>query len=519
MPPDDATRCGLVKAKIHRYLIKFWRGIVSFVMERKRSYFWWHLLVWTFLMFVFSFLLYYAGIDFYVDALFQSISSLSATGLTTIDVSKAGLLVQLVILVGMVFCGAVLESTYPLAMSVEVVRRKQLQQAIWNNVDEAHLPPPPPEKKAVYIALTVTYLYWFSVQLLFGLLLGLFYAFSEKGQLLMHEHDLNPWWFAIFTTVSAFNNAGFSLLSDSVMQLATHSWPLFIISVLVLLGNVAYPIALRIVFHVMFKVARFFKLKDTTALQFILEQPRNYFTHLFGRRESFGLFWLLVIMSGTQTALLGIFSWNDPAFKDLDSSATFATMAFQSVTRTAGLNTIDISLVATSQQLLMIVMMYISAYPVAIFIRSTNVANSEEERSLAAQSKRMFFDDLTWIFVPWYLICLCEDTNDAGIGFIILFDVVSAYGTVGLSLGASGFIGTKAKLIMIVVMLMGRHRGMPDNIDGAIDIQGIEEILRYAQENAQAAEVAAREAHEQVDRDQSTFSSDDLRHERFDIAL
>jgi Trk-type K+ transport system membrane component len=470
-----ASRFDLVKSKFIAFFVGLKEGTVNFVWERRRSYFWWHLFIWTLLMFLFSLALYLAGIETYIDALFQAISALSATGLTTIDVSTASLEVQIVIFVGMILCGAVLESTYPLAMSVEIVRQKHRRQLLWDGFSEEP-PDPPPEKKAVYISLVVSYVYWLTVQVLFILPLGYYYQFSDKGAALMQEHNLNAWWFASFMGVSSFNNAGFSLLSDSIMQLATHQLALFLIAALVLLGNVAYPIALRAVFFFLHKFFAYFKFKSAAAFEFILENPRNYFTHLFGSRETWGLFWLLVLMTIGQTALLMVFSWNDPAFAHLDATATFSTMLFQSITRTAGLNTIDIGLVHTSQQLLMIVAMYISAYPVTIFLRSSNVANDEESRSLAAQSKRMFFDDLSWIVIPWYLICICEDTIDAGEGFIILFDVVSAYGTVGLSLGASGAIHFKSKIIMVVVMLMGRHRGMPDNIDGAIDMDGVAEL-------------------------------------------
>ena len=489
VPPTDfedglpRTRWEVFQRKSAIFFRTSLANTYQFCYDRRRSYFWWHLFVWTILMFLFSLALYMAGIPDYADCLFQAISALSATGLSTIDVSQTSLSVQIIIFAGMMLSGAVLESTYPLAMSVEVVRQKHKRQLLWDGWSEDEPPPdPPPEKKAVYLCLIVAYVYWLVVQLLFFVPLAYYYSFSTKGQQLMEDKQLNSLWFAGFMTVSSFNNAGFSLLSDSIMQLATHELSLFLISALVLLGNTAYPIALRGAFYIAHKICQRFHPKNAEAIEFILNNPRNYFTHLFGSRETWGLFWLLVIMSAGQTVLLAIFSSNDPAFSHLNSRATFTTMLFQSITRTAGLNTIDIALVRTSQQLLMIVAMYISAYPVTIFLRSSNVANDEKGRSLAAQSKRMLLDDLSWIVVPWYLICICQDTLDAGEGFIILFEVVSAYGTVGLSLGASAVFNLKSKIILTVVMLMGRHRGMPDNIDGAIDMEGVAEIQAFRRE-------------------------------------
>lgn len=59
--------------------------------------------------------------------------------------------------------------------------------------------------------------------------------------------------------------------------------------------------------------------------------------------------------------------------------------------------------------------------------------------------------------------------------FSVLFEVVSAYGTVGLSLGTptdnfslSGRFRTLSKLVVVAVMIRGRHRGLPNAIDRAI---------------------------------------------------
>lgn len=59
--------------------------------------------------------------------------------------------------------------------------------------------------------------------------------------------------------------------------------------------------------------------------------------------------------------------------------------------------------------------------------------------------------------------------------FRIIFECTSGYGTIGLTLGTpnnnyafSGEFGTASKLVMIVIMLRGRHRGLPVAIDRCV---------------------------------------------------
>jgi len=87
-----------------------------------------------------------------------------------------------------------------------------------------------------------------------------------------------------------------------------------------------------------------------------------------------------------------------------------------------------------------------------------------------------------WLALALFLVCIIERgaiTDEANWGwlniFTIIFELVSAYGTVGLSLGIpnqnyslSGAFRPLSKLIVCAVMLRGRHRGLPVAIDRAV---------------------------------------------------
>lgn len=141
--------------------------------------------------------------------------------------------------------------------------------------------------------------------------------------------------------------------------------------------------------------------------------------------------------------------------------------------------------------------MYISVFPIAISVRRTNVyeekslgvygslaEEDEDEREpsyVGAHFRRQLSFDLWYIFLGLFLIALAEgrrlrNTNDyAFTMFSCLFEIVSAYCTVGLSLGypnvnasfASEF-NNISKLIITAMQIRGRHRGLPYELDRAI---------------------------------------------------
>jgi Trk-type K+ transport system membrane component len=169
-------------------------------------------------------------------------------------------------------------------------------------------------------------------------------------------------------------------------------------------------------------------------------------------------------------------------------------------------------------------MMYISVFPIAISVRRTNVY---EERSLGiyasmerdedpdrepnyigAHLRKQLSFDLWYVFLGLFIISIVEvdriqDSNDASFNlFNILFEIVSAYGTVGLSIGYPGVnaafssqFRVLSKLVIISMQIRGRHRGLPYALDRAVLLPS-EELDR--------AEVA--EAEKNIRRRNSNFS-------------
>lgn len=185
---------------------------------------------------------------------------------------------------------------------------------------------------------------------------------------------------------------------------------------------------------------------------------------------------------------------NDPTVTVLPPAFRFLDGLFQAAaTRTAGFAVVNIADLHPAIQVSYLIMMYISIFPIAMSMRQTNVY---EEKSLGVWAdddddsnssylghhlRRQLSFDLWFVFLGFFLIAIVEgnrleNANDYAFTlFCVLFEIISAYGTVGLSLGYpgvntsfSGQLKTLSKLIMIAMQIRGRHRGLPYALDRAI---------------------------------------------------
>lgn len=204
---------------------------------------------------------------------------------------------------------------------------------------------------------------------------------------------------------------------------------------------------------------------------------------------------------------------------------------FQAVcVRSGGFYVVNISALQLGTQVIYVVMMYISVYPVAITMRHSNVyeerslgiyaddqfPNDDDQDSSSDTSRnplsmtpaagRIYFIrqqlraqmayDLWWIALAVIIICIVEagqfTRNPVTFSaFNIIFETVSAYGGVGISTGLpnqlysfSGAWHTLSKLVLCAVMIRGRHRGLPVAIDKAIMLPS-EKLIRAEEEDAQ----------------------------------
>lgn len=146
------------------------------------------------------------------------------------------------------------------------------------------------------LALILTGYFWtFSAIGVIGLVPWI-WNMESYGEVVDNAGVSRTWW-AFFTASSAFMDLGWTLTPDSMNSFNTAVWPMLLITFLVIIGNTAFPIMLRLIIW----VASLLVPVGTglyEELRFLLDHPRRCFTLLFPSGATWWLFWLLVILNG-----------------------------------------------------------------------------------------------------------------------------------------------------------------------------------------------------------------------------
>ncbi|KXJ87168.1 cation transport protein-domain-containing protein [Microdochium bolleyi] len=424
------------------------------------------------------------------------------------------------------------------------------------------------EYRALKLLSIIVPAYFFCWQILGCLALGAWIAVNLPQPAL--DNSINPWWNGVFNGLSAFNNSGMSVLDLNMIPYQGAYFVQIVMGAMILAGNTAYPIFLRLGFWTGLKVLNwatpddaYTEWKDT--LEYILKFPRRVYTNMFGSRQTWWLLFMLILLNGTDWVAYEILNLGNTELEKIPLGSRIINGLFQALAvRAGGFYIVPIPILYIGLQVLYVVMMYISAYPIVITMRHSNIY---EERSLgiyqdsdntshplqpstsaaSRQTRReqrsnsmsrairgTLFDwggvgaappprgrdrselrrsasrdggaaaandsansggsfvrhqvrsqlshDLWLIVLAVLLITIIETSHFLADPvtysvFNILFEVVSAYGCVGISLGVpwnnfsfAGGLYPGSKLVLVLVMLRGRHRGLPVALDRAVQL-------------------------------------------------
>jgi Trk-type K+ transport system membrane component len=196
----------------------------------------------------------------------------------------------------------------------------------------------------------------------------------------------------------------------------------------------------------------------------------------FPAKETWHLFSIQLITDFTMWILFEILNLGLPTFMAIPTNIRVYDGLFQATgLRTSGAYIINMSKLGPALLVAYLIAMYISNFPVVMALRQTN--NYEEKSigldrartggGLAMHIRRQSAYDIWFQLLAWSLICIIERGNlvaeQPGFNaFNILFEVTSAYGTVGLSTGVpyddyslSGAFQAASKIVMLAVMIRG----------------------------------------------------------------
>ncbi len=265
---------------------------------------------------------------------------------------------------------------------------------------------------------------------------------------------------AVFHSISAFCNAGFSLFSDNLVGFRNDPLVNLTIMLLIILGGIGF-LVLR-------------ELKDLALNR--ARQRRRLSLH----SKMVLLTSAILILGG---ALLIGFLERTASLQGASAGELFWTSLFQSVSaRTAGFNTIDLSHFEVPTLCLIMFLMFIGASPgscgggikttsLAIFIAimhsrlqgdaHTNVFRRTIPDEVTTKTLALVMLALLFMAVAIFALLVVQlqglDLAESRTGFMdYTFEAISAFATVGLSVGATAKLVPLGKLIVIILMFVGR---------------------------------------------------------------
>ncbi|ODH13097.1 hypothetical protein ACO22_07604 [Paracoccidioides brasiliensis] len=292
-------------------------------------------------------------------------------------------------------------------------------------------------------------------------LIGWIHNSDHKYRDYLRSVGQSPTWWAIYSGMTTFNNLGYTLTPDSMISFRAATFPIFLMTFLIYIGNTAYPCMLRLIIWLLFKLSpRNSRIREP--LNFLLDHPRRCFTLLFPSSPTWMLFFSLVFLNFIDVLLFLVLDLHNEEVLGVPSMWNrFLAALFQAASaRTTGTNTFSISKVHPAVQFMLMVMMYISAYPIAISVRRTNIY---EETSLGlydSTSEEIDESNTTASYLGTHL--------KKQLAFDLCGNVGLSLGHTAINSGLTTRFTVLGKLVICALMIRGRHRGLPYELDRAI---------------------------------------------------
>jgi Trk-type K+ transport system membrane component len=377
----------------------------------------------------------------FIDILFTAVSALSVTGLSTITIadtlSTTGIIILGFILqlgaVGVTSIGTLIWLLLGKRIGLKerrLIMTDQNQSGISGMVRLI--------KQIIYVLLTI--------ELIGFIVLGTYFLqyYPTVG-----EAYLN----GFFGTISAISNGGFDIPGHARIPFKDDYFVQLINMLLIIFGAIGFPVLIEV-------------------KQFIFSQKDNRILFRFSlfTKVTTVTFFALIVVGAVMIFLLDITnffvgkSWHEAFFYALFQSVT---------TRSAGLTTMDITQLTEQNHLFMSFLMFIGASPssagggirtttfalVVIFIityarggESIRIFNREVHEEDLLKAVTVTLMAIIMVACSVLVISAMEPFSLTQ----ILFEVTSAFGTVGLSLGITSDISTASKIILMLLMFIGR---------------------------------------------------------------
>ncbi|MCM2590214.1 TrkH family potassium uptake protein [Rossellomorea marisflavi] len=372
----------------------------------------------------------------WLEALFTTTSAMTVTGLAVVDTGSVYTVFGQIVVMCLIQLGGLGIMSFAvlivmmLGKKIGFKERLLLQQSL-------------NQTSVGGVIMLVRYLFTFSL-LVEGI--GMVFLATQWVPRYGWEQGL---YYSLFHSVSAFNNAGFGLWSDSMMQFVGNPVINFTLSFLFIIGGVGFTVLVDA-----WKSRAFRKLSLHSKIMILGTLMINVAATL-----------IIFILEYNNPGTLGHLSLGD---KGLASY-------FQAVTpRTAGFNTLDYGEMESPTILFTVLLMFIGAgsastgggiklttflmilLAVGAFLREKKdikIFRRSIDQTIILKSLAISTLSVLLVFSALFVLTISEKGADFQ---TLLFEVVSAFGTVGLSMNFSPELSTVGKWIIIFVMFAGK---------------------------------------------------------------
>jgi trk system potassium uptake protein len=371
----------------------------------------------------------------WVDSLFVTTSALTVTGLSTVDPATTFTVFGQVIIMCLIQVGGIGVMSFALLIFIMLGKKISLQKRIvlQQSLNQTSL-------GGIVRLLKRLFIFALIIEGIATILLAIVWV-PELGL-------AKGLYFSLFHAVSAFNNAGFALFSNNLIDFVGNPIVNFVISSLFILGGIGFTVMVDV-----WKKRSFKKLSLHSRLMII----GTFAMNIIGM---FIIFFLEYRNPHTLGALSTVEQW-------------FAAYFQATSLRTAGFNTIDLANINSATVLVMVLFMFIGAgsgstgggiklttfivilLGVSKFLKGQKnivVFQKTLRDEVVLKSLAICVISLMSIFVSVLVLSITETTSLRN----ILFEVVSAFGTVGLTLGITMKLSTIGKIVITFMMFFGK---------------------------------------------------------------
>ncbi|TAF64096.1 MAG: hypothetical protein EAZ55_12290 [Cytophagales bacterium] len=383
----------------------------------------------------------------FIDALFTSASASCVTGLAVVDTPtfftfKGQIVILILIQLGGI--GIVAFASFFATFLSQGVGIKQ--QALMQDMLSSETLSSAKDMLRKIIILT------FTIELIGAI--AVFFSFNHEVQFQSLSQKI---YFSIFHSISAFCNAGFSLFTNNLNEpFVNKSYILHIVIALIIsMGSLGFS-----------------TIEDVFSIKKMRERTQKPWKKWEIGSEIAVNMSILLIISG---AILFFLTETKYTLQNKTFLEASVASFFQSVTtRTAGFNTVDMGALATPTILILIILMFIGAAPGSTGggIKTTtfwllivsSISNIQGKKNVEI-SKRTISNDtinkafsLFFLAIVYNIICIMLLTTvQSEVPILnLVFEQISAFGTVGLSLNLTPTLNDYSKTIIIITMYIGR---------------------------------------------------------------